>query len=564
MPVIPISVLSYRHIRRYREIISVLAKYGFGEILAKLDLRKYLGRRLPLFKTPTEIAALSHWERVRLALEELGPTFIKFGQIMSTRPDMVPRELIEELEKLQERVPPFPTVEAKRIIEEELGRQVEDIFADFDEGPIASASIAQVYKAVLRSGEMVAVKIQRPGIARTIEVDLEIMKHLATLIERHIKGLDTLRPVAMVEEFARVIRKELDFGLEAAHIRRFARNFHSDRRIHVPHVYNDLSSAKVLTMEFIQGYKVSDITTSSKCEEQNINIDPKVVASRCADLILTQVFEHGFFHADPHPGNIRVLKGNVICFLDYGMMGSLSLQHRDALADMLIGITTCDVAKITKTIQKLSGYTTRVNRESLEQDISDILDIYAYRSLKELEIGNLFQNIMNTIVKYRLNVPRDFYLLAKALVTMEGIGRSLDPEFNAVEHARPFARRMVYAKMIPGRLTRDLISSLLDTRALIHEFPSEAREILALVREGELQVKFRHDGLEPMLKTIDKGTNRISSAIVLAALIIGSSLIVLSGVPPRWHDIPLIGLIGFMLAGLIGFMLLFVILRDAI
>ena len=357
MPIRKIGGISrtYRHINRYREIIAILVKYGFGDVLAKQELQKHLefGKGFILGKAAAEIAAISRWQRVRMALEELGPTFVKFGQIMSTRQDMIPQELITELEKLQDKVPPFSTEDAKLIIEEGLGGPVDSLFKDFTDSPIAAASIAQVYKAVLPDGEEVAIKVQRPDIDRIIEVDLEIMLHVATLIEKHLKELEIVHPVEMVEEFARVIRKEQDFRIEVAHIERFARNFQADMTIHVPHVYREFSSSKVLTMEFIGGIKVSEIT-KAKVQVQDSGIDPKVVASRGADLVLKQIFEHGFFHADPHPGNIKVLKDNVICLLDYGMMGSLSARHREDLADILIGIITKDESKITKTILKLS------------------------------------------------------------------------------------------------------------------------------------------------------------------------------------------------------------------
>lgn len=293
MAIRKIGVVSrtYRHINRYREIIAILVKYGFGEVLAKLELQKHLdfGRGFILGKSAAEIAAISHWGRVRMALEELGPTFVKFGQIMSTRPDMIPQELITELEKLQDEVPPFSTEDAKRIIEEELRSSVDNIFKDFTDSPVASASIAQVHKAVLPGGEEAAIKVQRPDIDRIIEVDQEIMLHLATLIEKHFKEeLGILDPVGIVAEFARVIRKEQDFRIEAAHIERFATNFQADMTIHVPQVYREFSSSKVLTMEFIGGFKVSEIT---KAKVQKYEIDPKVVASRGANLVLKQIFE---------------------------------------------------------------------------------------------------------------------------------------------------------------------------------------------------------------------------------------------------------------------------------
>ncbi|MCD6455506.1 MAG: AarF/ABC1/UbiB kinase family protein [Methanophagales archaeon] len=563
MPIRKIGVISrtYRHINRYREVIAILVKYGFGEVLAKLELQKHLdfGKGFILGKTAAEIADVSHWGRVRMALEELGPTFVKFGQIMSTRPDMVPQELIIELEKLQEEAPPFSTEDAKRIIAEELNSSVDRLFTDFLDPPVASASIAQVHKAVLPGGEEVAVKIQRPDIDKIIEVDLEIMLHLATRAEKYLKEAEAIDIVKLVEEFARVIRKELNFRIEAAYIERFANNFQDDTTIHVPKVYKGFSSGKVLTMEFIGGYKVTDIT---KTEVREHGIDPKVVASRGLDLILKQIFEHGFFHADPHPGNIRVLDGNVICFLDYGMMGKLSARHREDLADIFIGIISRDEHKITKTILKLTGRSHVRDVEELESDITELIEVYAYGSLKELEIGSVITHMGDVIIEHHLEGPRDFYLLAKALVTIEGVGRELDPEFNAVKHAEPFAEKLIMDRMSPQRLIKDFYLSALETRLLLRDLPSEARDILARVKQGEVKIKFEHKGLDPLLKTLDQTNNRTVFAIVLASLVIGSALMVLSGVPPKWHEIPLIGIIGFLGAGIMAFWLLFSILRH--
>lgn len=554
---------TYRHINRYREIIAILVKYGFGEVLAKLKLQKHLefgkGKSFVLGETAAEIAAVSHWARVRMALEELGPTFVKFGQMMSTRSDMIPHELITELEKLQEEVPPFSTEDAKRIIAEELNSSVDRIFMDFSGSSIAAASIAQVHKAVLPGGEEVAVKIQRPDIDKIIEADLEIMLHLATLAEKYLKETEAIDIVKLVEEFARVIRKELNFRIEAAYIERFANNFQDDTTIHVPKVYKGFSAGKVLTMEFIGGYKVTDIT---KTEVREHGIDPKVVASRGLDLILKQIFEHGFFHADPHPGNIRVLDGNVICFLDYGMMGKLSAPHREDLADIFIGIISRDEHKITKTILKLTGRSHVRDVEELESDIAELIEVYAYGSLKELEIGGVITHMGDVIIEHHLEGPRDFYLLAKALVTIEGVGRELDPEFNAAKHAEPFAKKLIMDRMSPRRLIKDFYHSATEASLLVRDFPAEAREILTLLKQGEANIKFEHRGLDPMLKTFDQITNRMVFAIVLASLVIGSALIVLSGVPPKWHEIPVIGIVGFLGAGIICFGLLFSILRH--
>ena len=304
-------------------------------------------------------------------------------------------------------------------------------------------------------------------------------------------------------------------------------------------------------MEFIGGYKVSEIT----------RINPKVVASRGSDFVLKQIFIDGFFHADPHPGNIRILENNVICFLDYGMMGVLSKEHREHLADILVGIITKDASKVTKTLLNLSKHKPVEDTESLESGICELIEIYSACPSKDLEIGTLLQRIGDMVIEYHLKLPRDFYLLAKALVTIEGVGRELDPDFNTVEHATPFAKKLIRERMNPKRLIEDFVNSALEARLLMRDLPFEVREILRLMKRGEAKIRFEHEGLDPMLKTLDQIANRMVFAVVLTSLVIGSALIVLSGIPPKWHEIPVIGIAGFLTAGMIGFWLLFLIIR---
>jgi len=550
---------TYRHINRYREIIRVLVKHGFGDLITRTNLERYIdrGRKLLPGRGDAEIASLSRWERIRMVLEELGPTFIKFGQIMSNRPDLVPQELIAELAKLQSDVPPFSEEEARLLIEEELGKPVSEIFAEYFPTPIASASIAQVHRASLLNGKKVAIKVQRPGIEQIIKTDLEIMFDLATLMEKHIQEMDILHPVSIVKEFERSIKREIDFTIEAAAIERFGGNFQNDSTIYVPKVYRDYSTNKILTMEFIDGVK-----TSSTEALINAELDPKLLASRGADLVLTQVFEHGFFHADPHPGNMMALPGNVICFLDFGMMGGISFGIREALSNILVGVVNQDAAGITKTVLKLARNQYIEDVEQLEYEIYELLEQYSYRSLKSVNMGVMLNQMVSLVVKHRLKIPPNFYLLAKALITIEGVGRVLDPDFDMVKHTEPFAKKLLSERLNPLKLTKDFYLSAIDLSILLRDLPAEAREILAQIKEGRTRIEFEHKGLDPMLRTHDQISNRLVFAIVLASLIVSSSLIVLSGIPPLWNGIPMIGIVGFVASGVMGFGLLISILRH--
>ncbi|MCL0064205.1 AarF/UbiB family protein [Dehalococcoidia bacterium] len=550
---------TYRHINRYREIVTVLVKYGFDDLITRSNLEKYIdfGRKLLPGERKRDVVSLSRWERIRMVLEELGPTFIKFGQIMSNRPDLVPQELIVELKKLQSAVPPFPEEEAKELVEEELGKSVDELFSDYTTGPIASASIAQVHRAVLKNGEEVAVKVQRPGIQQIIETDIEIMFHLAALMEKYVEEINLFDPVAIVAEFERSIKRELDFHIEAAAIERFGGNFQTDRTIYVPTVYWDYSTSRVLTMEFIDGVKASSVEVLLAA-----GLDPKLLASRGADLVLKQVFEHGFFHADPHPGNLMALPGNVVCFLDYGMMGGISMKDRGYLSGILTGIVNQDAARITKTLLQLSATPHLKDADKLEYEIQALLEQYSYRSLKSINMGLILNQLITLIISYRLKAPSHFYLLTKALITIEGVGRMLDPDFDMVTHAKPFAKKLLKERMNPLKLTKDLYLSAIDLSVLLRDLPSEVREILTQLKGGKIRIEFEHKGLEPIQETHNQIGNRIAFAIVLAALLMSSALIVIAGIPPRWNGVPMIGIVGFLGAGIMGFWLLISILRH--
>lgn len=549
----------YRHITRYRQIATVLLKHGFGDLMSTLGMHRRLGldkRRISAGGTPA--AHLTRWQRIRMAMEELGPSFVKLGQILATRPDMIPQELCDELAKLHDTVAPFPFNQAKQTVEAELGGSLDTIFEEFDETPVASASIAQVHRAVLpESGEVVAVKIQRPGIRRIIEVDLEIMMDIAVLMERHLPGLNAVHPVGIVEEFARTIRKELDFNTEAGHIERFARNFQGKDIIFVPKVFRELSSRKVLTMEFVEGVKVSDLAAL-----REDGFDLELIASRGADLLLEQIFVHGFFHADPHPGNILILPDNVICFLDYGMMGTISPRYKDSLADMVIGIVRRDEKQITKAVLDLSAGDEAAAGEKLEADVADFIEQHFYRSLKDIDMGELITQLIQLFVKHRLKIVPDFYLLVKALATVEGNGRVLSPDFDMIKNTEPFARKIMAERFSPKTLAKGMYRSGIDLGNLLRDLPGDVREIVAQIKRGRMHVEFEHRGLEPMLKTHDQISNRIAFALILSALIIGSSVIVLSGIPPKWYGIPVFGIVGYLAAGAMGFWLLISILRH--
>lgn len=548
----------YRHLGRYGEIVSVLAKYGFGDLLSRLNIERYLsaGRRILRVRQRKQLQEISRWDRIRMALEELGPTFIKLGQFASNRPDILPSELINSLEKLQDAVPPFSSKEAFEIITEELGNPIWALFEHFEEHPFASASMAQVYKAVLRDGKKVAVKVQRPKIRDTIRTDLEIMYHLTFLIEKHIQGMEVLNLRQLVDEFSNAINKELDFNAEAMHMQQFARNFQGDSRVHIPQVHLQFTGRRVITSEFIDGIKISNVKELVKA-----GIDPKEIAHSGASVILKQIFEMGFFHADPHAGNILVRKDKSICFLDLGMTGILTPTSRERLSSIIMGIVTRDPQRIVKTLYDMSSQQVE-RKEELEYEIAELIQEYVSRSLKMINIGEVLNKLSRLLVVYRLKVIPGFYLLVKAMATMEGIGYRLDPDFSMIEYVEPFVKNMVSEQFSAKHLAKEGIETAHDFFFLMRDFPSEARDIMQLVKAGKVRIEFEHKGLDPVLRKFGQTINRLVFGLVLAALIIGSSVVILSNIPPKIYGVPVIGIAGFLTAAFMGFGLLISISRN--
>lgn len=550
---------TYRHLNRYRKILSILFKYGFGDLLELLKIDQYIevGLQMISQKKREPVDKLSKAQRLRLAFEELGPTYIKLGQILSIRPDLIPAAFIEELAKLQDNVPPFSFSDVKQIIENELGRPVEEVYSELSNEPLASASIGQVHKAVLMDNEQVAIKIQRPGIRKTIEIDLEIMLHLATLAERHIEELAVHQPVRIVEEFARTLEKEIDYTIEAANMQRFAHNFLNDATIYVPKVFQELSTSRILTMEFVDGIKVSK---TEQLDQEGL--DRELITARGTDIILKQVFYHGFFHADPHPGNIYVLPHNVICLFDFGMVGSTERHTRERFVDLIDAVVRRDAAMATQVLLRLTLWEERPEMRLLEGEMADFMGKHLYKPLKDIEVGKLLQQLIELASRHKLRIPADLFLMMKALATVEGVGRLLYPEFDMIAQAAPFIEKVKMNRFSPKRIADDIAVLASDSIAFVQQFPKDLLEITRLIRQKKLSVKFEHQGLYDLLATHDQISNRLSFAIIIAALIIGSAIIILSKIPPYIFGISLIGIIGFLAAAIMGIWLLIAILKK--
>ena len=550
---------TYRHLNRYRQILTILFKYGFGDLLEMLKIDQYVEVGLQMISKNPEvrIGRLAKPQGLRMAFEELGPTYIKLGQILSTRPDLIPLEFIQELSKLQDNVPSFSFEQIRKVIDSEFKRPPEDLFDQLDEEPLASASIGQVHRAVLKDGEAVAVKFQRPGIRKIIEVDLEIMLHLATLAERHIEELALHRPVKIVEEFARTLEKEIDYKIEATNMERAARQFLNDPHVYIPKVFRETTTTRVLTTEYIDGIKISNVEALEAA-----GLDRKVITARGADLVLKQVFDHGFFHADPHPGNIFVLPENVICMLDFGMAGIVDRQTRDDFVDLIESIVNQNEVRASQVLLKLTYREEEPDRRLLEREVADFMGRNLYQPLKDIELGKLLYQMLELATRFRLRIPADIFLMIKALGTVEGVGRMLDPEFDMIARATPFIKRIKLERFKPERIADDMFNLGSQLLQFLRQFPNQLLDLAILVRQEKLSLKFEHRGLENMLATHDRISNRLSFSILIAALIIGSSLIVISDTPPLVYGISLIGILFFLVAAIMGLWLLVAILRK--
>ncbi len=542
-----------RNLGRSREIASVLLNHGFGDLVDRLRLNRYLKwGRLLFFRKPEEAPRRSRAERIRLTLEDLGPTYIKFGQVMSTRPDLIPADVIDELCKLQESVPPFPSEIAIRLIEKELGASVETLFADFEIEPVAAGSLAQVHRARHHDGTLLAVKIRRPAVDKRVESDLALMSELAVLIERHVPESEVFDPVGLVQHFARTIRRELNFAREGRTIDEFARLFRNDATLYVPGVCWELTTEAVLTMHFVDGLRMSDRETL-----ENKDLCPREIAANGAHIFMKMAFELGVFHGDPHPGNIRIRPDGSIALLDYGMVGILEEEKREQLVDLFLAITRQDVRTAVNVIQSVGEPYRQLDIPLLRADVRDFVENYYGLPLERLNIGNMLSDFVSILLNHGIRCPSDLMLLIRALVTLEGVGRDLDPQFNLATELAPHVERIVKERYNPKRVTNRLIEESQTLMRLAHTMPRHLGTTLEKLSKNELQVNMHHGGIDHLITELDRSSNRLVIGLVLSALIVASALIIRTGAEILWFSIP-----AFVLSSLLGIWLIYGVFRS--
>ena len=546
----------YRNVNRAREIVTVLSKYGLADWISRfnLDFAKNI------FKDPAGEALARHTReaRIRMALSELGPTFIKLGQLLSTRPDLVGATLAGELEKLQTSAPADPAAEVHQTILEDLGQSVERIFRHFTDEPIASASIGQVHAATLKTGEQVVVKVQHTGIAKTIRKDIDVMGGLAQLAER-IPEFAAYRPAATLAEFQRTLLRELDFGREERNLQQFAARFADDPSVHIPQPITELCTPRVLTMERIEGIKVTDVT-----DEINSGLDPEKLAHSGANLYLEMIFVDGHYHADPHPGNLLIQPGNVIGLLDFGMVGRIEETLREDIEEMMFALVQSDSIHLASIISRLGKVPPSLDKTSFRADLEDFVSHYAGQSLGRFDVAAALTEMADMIFRYKIVLPPQVSMLLKTLITLEGTAKLLHPSFSILEVMRPFQRRALFRRLSPKRRIRKIRRAYMEMEHLMAVFPRRMMEILDQVQSGTFDVHLDHRGLGPSV-------NRLVLGMLTSALFLGSSLMLSRQVPPvlfqtptfmGLHNLSILGSGGCIVSLLIGLRLLRAIVKS--
>jgi len=549
-----------RDLGRLHDIASVLIRYGFGDMVRRIGLSGALekaGKALN-WRAPEELAHLGPPARVRRALEELGPSFVKLGQVLATRVDLLPPEWIDELSKLQDEAPPLPFEQLRPQLEEDLGAAPEAVFLDFEPEALAAASLAQVHRARLPDGTPVILKIRRPGIRPVIEADIRLLERLADIVDADSPELKRYRPKEVVRQFVLSLRRELDFAAEARNAERVAANLTDREDIVIPAVYWEWTSERLNVQDCIEGVSGREVRLLPAA-----GLDAKVLAERGATAVLTMILQHGFFHADPHPGNVYYLKGNRIAFIDFGMVGRLSESRRYEVAQVLNALVSHDAPVVADVLLDWSGDgDASVNEEALRAEIDGFVDQYRGVPLERLDVTAMLTDVVTILREHGLALPPDLVLLVKAFITLEGLGRQLDPEFDMASEAAPYLQGALLSHMAPKAVAKRGWRSLSNAVSLLTDLPRDLKQLLKAAQRGKMQVQVDVPPLDRFTERMDKASNRLALAILTAAMIVGSSIVISVEKEPLLAGFPPLGVSGFVLALVGALVVVFSILRS--
>ncbi len=538
-----------RTIGRLSEIGKVATRHGFGYVLE----RRRKGPREPQGESPSD-----RGRRLREMLDELGPTFVKFGQLLSTRPDLVPLDIVAELRRLQDDVTPVPFSEIEEVIRAELGLTVERAFTSFDEVPIAAASIGQVHRATLPTGENVVVKVQRPNAPRQIESDLVLMRSAARFVRERVRALDFIDAEALVDEFGRSIREELDYLHEARNAETFRRHFEGDERVAIPRVTRRYTTSRVLTLEFLDGVHLRDLDTASYTTEERRDL-----AYRMTDAWMTMIFRHGFFHGDPHPSNILVLADGRIGLVDFGLAGSLTDEDMSRLTRLFVDAATENVEALPRRLSELGVRYAKEREGELRTAIEELYYRYYGSRLSEIDPIEVIREGFDLIYSLNLRLPSRFVILDKTIATLGAVGVELYPDFNVFEVAKPYARGLMADRFSPRRISLRAQKELRELAGIARELPYQVHDILEEIRDGQFEVQLKNPGVDDLARHVDRGANRLAVALIVLGGLIGSSLIgIFAKAGPHVAGLHLFSFVGFLFAGSLGLWLLWGIIRS--
>jgi ubiquinone biosynthesis protein len=541
-----------KKIKRFRDIAAILIKYGFDEIVQRMEIPGVDFIR----KIRPEEKEMGIYERIRRTIEDLGPTFVKFGQIMSLRPDMLPSELLEELEKLQDDVPALELADMEQTIEKSLGKPIKDVFSVFDVEPMAAASLSQVHKGVLKhEGHIVSVKIQRPDIIKKIESDLDILETICIFLDQKFDDLKTYDLPKLVDIIRSNLMKEVDFTIELRNMK-IARSYASGSEIYIPKAYDQYCSEKLLVMELVQGTKFKNIVPGS-------NYDTERIAKQGLNAAIKQILEDGFFHADPHPGNLLVTEDMNLCIIDWGIIGRLTEKDRFELIEFLKAVVDKDSNALVHSLLRLCQTTgKKFDPRAMERELLDILDTYYAVPIKDMDIGQLLMSITTLIRNHKLRLPADLVIMIKALVTAEGSARQAYPELDVVSEIREYVSRLAMKRFKPETVWRNLRNSILSVWTSQREIPRQIQQIISKLDRGEMAFHFRLEKLEQLANSLENASNRLVTGIIIGAIIMGSSMIITTGIGPYLFGFPALGVIGYLLSVVLGLWLIVTILRT--
>ncbi|PJJ61114.1 ABC1 kinase family protein [Hymenobacter chitinivorans] len=539
------------NLSRIRQVVEVLVRYGFEDVVTSTALRRLVTqkRRLSWQHAERPVFETSRWERVRMVIEELGPTFIKLAQAMSNRPDLLPEALIDEFQKLQSDVPPFDVRLAREIIERELGRPITEVFGEFEEKPLGSASIGQVHKAKLLTGEDVVVKVQRPDVQEKVRTDLSLLHELVRLTAGFLRNHGLSNPQDIVDAFERSMMKELDYTSEARSMEQFRKLYEAYETFYIPKPYRELSTAKILVIEFVSGCKITD-----KAQLLEWQLSPEKVAETGMDIYLTQIFEFGIFHADPHPGNVLVRPDGTLVLIDFGMVGKLSKQQKYAFAGVFIGMARQDARSMALNFRRLALTADIPDMRTFEADLNDLIEDFTMLDVKEMSMSDLADRLQVIIYDYKLQVPGAVFLILRALVILEGIGKVLHPRFNTFEFVRPYGARIIAEQYSADNILSEAQYTGTQLLALIQTLPADVRQIMRKISRGDLRLKVELSGYQALMRTADQLVSRTIIALIAVAFLLFSGLSLLGRYSPDMrysHGIPVItwwslGITGFL------------------